>query len=336
MSIPYLNMPSQTRSAFSRIEPFFGEKYIKRIENASASSLLHHSVLPTSLRREILSKIHKVSLVISYCDNRLAWVRKFTSGYEDLIKHVWVISKCGQNVTYAPENAEVLTLPSVGGMSHTYSYWINHHFYKTAKPKASTHEIVVFLKDDDDLLDMQETGGRNFGDLLSLAVTHGLGCMLMTYVVKSYVHDYKKLRTFAYDVENHYYYNGTDEQGNEVPFLNKKFQNLGEWVDRLKLRPLAVSQNIVPVCYGGVFAVTTSQIARHPKRVWKAIENSLSRGSDTIEGHYAERMWAPLLSKPFSNESARAIWELHPTVRENPYFYRGMLTLEEDGWWFTE
>ncbi len=327
---------SQSSSAFKPIEPFFGEKYINPIENASASSLLHHSVLPAHIRREILSKIRKVSIVISHCDKRLAWVRKFTSGYEDLIKHIWVFSKCGQNVTYAPEDAQLLTLPNVGGVSHTYAHWINKHFYKKSKPKASTHDIVVFMKDSDQMLDMQETGGRNFGDLLSLAVSNGLGCMLMTYIVNSYVHDYNTLRTFAFDYEENKNYVGTDVQGEEVSFLNEDIPNLGVWIDQLKLRPLALSQNIVPVCYGGTFAVTTRQLTMHPKQVWKSIEESLTRGDDTVEGHYAERIWAPLLSKPFSNVSANAIWGLHPTVREDPYFYRGLLTLEEDGWWFSE
>jgi hypothetical protein len=337
LNIPYLKVRHQSSSAFKTIEPFFGEKYIKRIENTSASSLLYHSVLPTRIRRDILSKIRKVHLVISHCDQRLAWVRKFISGYEDLIKHVWVFSKCGQNVTYSLENAELLRLPNVGGASHTYAYWINNHFYNTSNPKSSTHDIVVFLKDSDQMLDMQETGGRNFGDLLSLAVSNGLGCMLMTYIVNSYVHDYKTLRTFSFDdVNRSEYYVGTDAQGKDVPFLNKKFQNLGEWIDRLKLGPLAVSQNIVPVCYGGNFAVTTSRLTRHSKRAWKAIEESLSRGDDTVEQHYAERIWAPLLSKPFTNKSANAIWGLHPIVREDPYFYRGLLTLQEDGWWFSE
>lgn len=339
MKFPNLNAPNQSRTAFKTIEPYFGERQINPIGNASASTLLHHSVHPTNIRREILSKIRKVSLVISHCDHPLAWVRKFTSGYEDLIQHVWVFSKCGQNVTDAPENAELLTLPNVGRCDHTYAYWINNYYYNTSKPIASTHEIVVFMKDTDYMYDMKETDDRNFGDLLSLAVTNGLGCMLMVYVVSCYIHDYNTLRTFAFDHINHTSYkriDGKDFGNKKVSFQNKKFPNFGAWIDRLKLHPLAVSQNLVPVCYGGVFAVTKSQIAKYPKRVWKSIEKSLSRGDNIVEGHYAERMWAPLLSKPFSNETAASLWSMNLTLRKDPFFYRGMLTLEEDKWWFAD
>ncbi len=337
LKIPYLNALVKSTSAFKTIEPFFGEKYITRIENMSASSLLRHSVLPTSIRRSILSKIRKVSLVISHCDHPLTWIRKFTSGYEDLIDHVWVFSKCGQNVTDAPDNAQLLTLPNVGRCDHTYAYWIDNYFYNTLKPKASSHDIVVFIKDTDYMFDMKETDDRNFGDLLSQAVTNGLGCMLMISVVSSYIHDYNTLRTFAFDHKNHTSYKRVDGQdfGNkQVSFHNEKYRNLGEWIDRLKLHPVAVSQNIVPVCYGGVFAVTASQIARHSKPVWKAIEKSLSRGDNIIEGHYAERIWAPLLSKPFNNETVAAFWDMNLTLRKDPFFYRGLLTPKEDRWWY--
>jgi hypothetical protein len=46
-------------------------------------------------------------------------------------------------------------------------------------------------------------------------------------------------------------------------FHNDKFLNLGEWFDQNQLQPRSVTQDIVSVYCGGVWATTGSQIAKH-------------------------------------------------------------------------
>lgn len=77
------------------------------------------------------------------------------------------------------------------------------------------------------------------------------------------------------------------------------------------------------------FATTKTQILRHPKWVWEAIERSLSRGNNIIEGHFAERTFGALLSKPFSNATAREIWEKRPEITDvnDDWPLSGMITL---------
>jgi hypothetical protein len=325
-----------TISAVKRAEHFFDDDCVDIVDNRTTASLFRHAMLPPHIRSDIMSKIHNVSLVISHCDHPLTWIMNLTSIYGSIINKVWVFTKCGQEVIDAPQGAEVVELPNVGRCDHSYAHWLNHHFYYEMNPQPSTHDVIVFMKDTDYMLDKEYTDGRSFEDLLTLAVTNGLGCMMRIDVVQSNLHKYSMLRKMDFSNKNHTHHRSDGKDfGEKVPFHNDNIQNLGEWIDQLNLHPAALNQDIVPVCYGGVFAATRYQVAVQPKRVWKAIEDSLSRGDNIAEGHFAERMWAALLSKPYCNESADAIWSMSPTVRENPNFYRGILTLSGDVFWWS-
>ncbi len=261
--------------------------------------------------------------MISHCDHPLSWPRNFTNGYEKITRKVWIFTKCGKEVIDAPQKAEIIALPNVGRCDHTYAYWMNGS-YLEANPIGSPYEIIVFLKDTDYMFDTRNADGQVFGDLISLAVANGLGCMSRD----CNLFDYETLRLVdcaSPKKDDEYKRKDGAEYGETVPFFNNNFPNLGVWADHVQLHPTAITQNIAPVCCGGVFAVTSHQISKHPKRVWRAIAESLSRGNNIIEGHYAERLWASLLSKPLSNESATAVWGMSPIVDRYPCFIRGRL-----------
>jgi hypothetical protein len=59
----------------------------------------------------------------------------------------------------------------------------------------------------------------------------------------------------------------------------------------------------VPVCYGGAFAVKEKQFLKQPLDVWRKMELGLSRANNIEEGHYAERMWAAILTDDVSMET---------------------------------
>ena len=65
---------------------------------------------------------------------------------------------------------------------------------------------------------------------------------------------------------------------------------------------------------------------KKPIWVWTAIERSLSRGNNILEGHFAERTWVSLLAKPLSNATASKIWESQPDISNDKYL-KGQLTL---------
>lgn len=98
-------------------------------------------------------------------------------------------------------------------------------------------------------------------------------------------------------------------RGKEAAFDNSGFEsiyaNMSEWLDAMKIS--LPSRRLTPVCYGGSFAVKTSQIVSLPGQTWSAITKSLSRGNNIEEGHFAERSWAGILSGPFSKQVEEAI-----------------------------
>ena len=84
------------------------------------------------------------------------------------------------------------------------------------------------------------------------------------------------------------------------------------------------NQTVVPVCYGGVFLTTYSQIANPPPGVWEQLEQSLSRDDNIEEGHYAERSWAALLSTPLTlQQELDALRRAH--LVEDKSWFRGMI-----------
>jgi hypothetical protein len=79
-----------------------------------------------------------------------------------------------------------------------------------------------------------------------------------------------------------------------VEFLGD-FKNISQWWISIHLSP---PKPIVLVCYGGAFGALGANIKRVSMDTLTAIELSLTRGNNIIEGHYAERTWAALLSSP--------------------------------------
>jgi hypothetical protein len=264
--------------------------------------------------KENLSKMKKISLVISHCDKPLGWITNFTKGFH--VDKIWVFSKCENEVIDAPNGSIILKLPNVGRCDHTYAHWMNKYLQQEQNSTISEREeVVVFMKDNNHQRERGMWGNRTFGELLGLAATNGFGCMVPSNLM------HKKLPPntsvfFRYDILRSFYFvadaHMRESRDSMIGFKDARFRNIGEWIDKLSLSPIAVATNLVPVCIGGVFAVTKSQMKKQPRQSWEAIEKSLSRGDNIQEGHFSERLWAALLSKPLDKKSARAVWNLKP------------------------
>jgi hypothetical protein len=320
------NMPNVSNwNNVEMVEHLFNSDTIDFIDVNNLSPLFNHDVHPPYVREGILKKIRKVSLVISHCDYPLDWIERFTAGFENIIDKVWVFTKCNQNVTGALPGSQIIPLPNVGRCDHSYAYWLNH-FFTEMDEKDASDQIVVFMKDADYMLPYW--GDRNFGDMLSLAVSNDLGCMKMSKIA-SVLHWYEMVRLMRW--YGHGYVRGGERGGDEIvaPFNSVEFDNVGEWVDKLQLGPIFNTKSIVSICHGGFFAATHARIAKQPKRVWEAMEKSLSRGDNIVEGHFAERIWGCLLSKPISNETAVAIVGKNFNTEYGDFSLRGMIYQQE-------
>ena len=102
--------------------------------------------------------------------------------------------------------------------------------------------------------------------------------------------------------------------------------------------------DLVQVCYGGSFAATTEQVLLSPSsgqdeeeppssdadattrldsvfEFWNNIEQSLSRANNLEEGHFMERTWAALFTKPIPSYQQKAIREYssHVMFRQSSF-----------------
>ena len=97
-------------------------------------------------------------------------------------------------------------------------------------------------------------------------------------------HDTQKLKTFSLkDYDTWHSRKDTVKFSTGVTF--------SDWLGHVGVQ---LPTPVVPVCYGGNFAVKVSNILSVTKTI-DMIRNSLTRGDNIIEGHYAERTWAGLL-----------------------------------------
>ena len=111
--------------------------------------------------------------------------------------------------------------------------------------------------------------GFRYTDVSFWHVTH----LLLTFRLQLHAHNIYKPKT------------------NDVPFMYD--QDFPSW---LALAGIEVpTRKIIPVCYGGVFATSASQVLIHGQHFWSRIKDSLDRGENIEESHFMERLWAHLL-----------------------------------------
>ena len=242
-----------------------------------------------------------VSLVISHCDKSVGWIFDDFIPKNFTLKNVTIYTKCGNDVEGAPENTTIIKLPNIGRCDHTYAYHLNQ-LNTTA---LSKDHILLFLKDNNYQV---ATGGTNMTELLKTAYINGFSCLnawhpkerpkikvcpkfSSYFTTESLV---KAIMPKAYSREEH--------RDKTAGFFSQ-YYNLGHWLESLNL---TLPTPLTPVCFGGQFATTSSQIEKL-KSKWGNIEKGLSRADNIEESHFTERMWAGLLSKRLSDVSTLKI-----------------------------
>ena len=236
--------------------------------------------------------------MISHCEERVSWIPEYFKD-EYNIKDIIVYSKCGNVVEgidsltkLAP--TKVVRLENVGRCDHTYAYWINDHYYKFNKEKDGD-DVVLFLKDNKRFRKMF----RGIHDIFTHVTETGFACLKKPecdcykpcnrgQFEPMMMHQQKYLMSFALDE-----YSRTERDENS-DFLSNKYKSLKSWNDAMGFR--IPKSETLPVCYIGMFAAKKKQIFNQPAYVWERMTKSLSRANNIIESHYAERMWATLLS----------------------------------------
>lgn len=275
-------------------EPEFDRKLAKKIVAAGLGKL---DVLkpPELVERR---KTTAISLVISHCEHKLHWIPKYL-GKDYTIKDIVIYSKCGKEVKGLSGLAElahvqVVRLENVGRCDHTYANWIHEHYYKYNKQKDGD-DIVLFLKDNKRFY----PSFRGIHEVFTHATETGFACVKKPQCdcykpcnLRKYdplmMHEKKQLTSFAI---NDYSRMERDENSS---FLSEKYPDMKSWMDDMGFQ--IPNSETLPVCYLGMFAAKKKQILNQPVEAWERMTNSLARANNLIEGHYAERIWASLLS----------------------------------------
>lgn len=265
----------------------------------------------------------KIHIIISHCKSDLGWVEKFTKGYE--VKSIHVVSKCDKDVTGAPKSAVVEKLPNLGRCDHTYAYYM-HSILDTKLDGDEENSVVFFLKDDIGYGNIHQSGFLiGFEQMLARASSPSsrFSCRIIPYEcpwgwcsnkrgIYSVYHNTDKL--FKFYMED---YSGLNKyaKDNTTPFKSPIHENMGSFVDGLSLEKFP---KLVSVCYGGVFAASVSSIKRVSKETWGKLEQDLSRGDNIEEGHFAERLWAALLTEPLTSSQIDEVEEQSTVVVDHP------------------
>ena len=97
---------------------------------------------------------------------------------------------------------------------------------------------------------------------------------------------------------------------------------MGAWLHDLGIK---LPQPLVPVCYGGNFAVKIANAQQVPHQIWSNMELSLSRGDNIEEGHFAERTWAGVLYRNLSVSEKDLLFSRTQGVEHLHGFMRGAL-----------
>lgn len=241
----------------------------------------------------------KIHLVISHCAADLSWISNFIKGFE--IASIHVVTKCGRPVTGAPSDATIEEMPNIGRCDHTYAHYITTIMDRKVKEGEENDSIVVFLKDDISGSN-QHNGGSwsHLGAMIRTASSeNGFACGCIPKFFRR-----RNTSTYAdtkllFKFEKFIYFNPDHKaKGYNISnfdFIGKNYTDLGAFYNML---PVETPPEITQVCYGGVFAASVPRIKERGLAVWKHLEGELSRGDNIQEGHYTERSWAILLSKP--------------------------------------
>jgi hypothetical protein len=238
-----------------------------------------------------------------------ARLRQQVTNYTIEVQDIEVVTKCGGNKTQLEEFVQqakitnitkhapvkITTLPNVGRCDHTYAQWLDH-FSRHKLAQTHDNHVIVFLKDNDHRRTLRKSLYHlDLHHLLGTAITMGFACFeqermgvlrknsarnITAVYHKSAYHSLHDLRLFYMDEYQREVSRDTLEE-----FLSSDYKTMGDWLDALQLKLHGSvawnNKTLIPLCVGGMFAVTAGQLRRNPND-WSKLANSLSRGNSKL------------------------------------------------------
>ncbi len=261
-----------------------------------------------------------IEIVVSHCEEHVDWIAKYV-GEEFNVKQITIISKCGKSVRGLEQlskfaHTQVVRLKNLGRCDHSYAYWIKNNYKRIeANVDAVGEDIIIFLKDNKRF----RRSYYHFDKFFTFLTDAGFGCIKKPECDCSnrclrwrYIPMMSHNKSFVLDFSLEEY--KRVRRDDNAAFLNEKYKNLKSWKEDMNI--VLPESPSFPICYGGMFGLRKKYILNQPFSVWGNITKSLERGDNIIEGHYAERMWAGMLSD-HNKVDTRVLDEvLGPTIRD--------------------
>jgi len=259
----------------------------------------------------------ETEIVLAYCSASLAWLMGTLDKLAQVganVTRVNVVAKCGKKprASELPRHATVETVENVGRNDHTFARFLAARY-------CTLPASILFLKD--------TSMGYEGGDETVLApigvtrLAQGLSASRDGFACGSHLAGTRRSRLWHVAVEaDEFQMDDYQKQHDQ----NSKTQRANVDAFRAAQRPLrqfwravfspatharvdAARHAVRLVCYGGTFAATATAVRRTPRSDWIALRDALTRGDNIEEGHFAERLWAVLLSPSPSKSVVSAV-----------------------------
>ena len=288
-------------------------------------------LLLTSTTTTISDSTTKIDLVVSHCDRPLNWIfDEWASSFA--FESIRIFSKCNKPVVGAPSNAEIIQLKNVGRCDHTYAHYIVQHYNKD--DDGNKDRFTLFLKDNDNSNRDVVSRHRSLAEMVAISKRDGFACheeQSWDWSHKSLFFDkeYRPICQFsAYSNWKRLQQFSRQEYSRLKRDQNTNFKSvygdtLGDYANQMGI---TVTNEIVPVCFGGNFMAQSNQTKKQSIETWKRIDQSLSRGNNIAEGHYVERLWAILLARDLPKGVEIQLLKQQRSSCEPPEHFLGILT----------
>lgn len=267
------------------------------------------AVLPVRITEEP-ERLLTAEIAVAQCAYPLAFLERVTADVERRggglrLVRVTVYSKCGQTPTVPSlhgtgATVRVQTLPNVGRCDHTWAHHLAAHY-------ASLADVVLLIKDSHESYPVERLRALAVGvpEALQQARVGGFACFRGAELSPSRWHVRSEVLSFRMasyasaallapvaavaDAE-------WRSNGSRFTSPLDMFEFLARALSEDELLRL-LEADVVPVCYGGSFAVTRRRVHAVGQPTFSRLRALLDRGADSIEeGHYMERTWAALLA----------------------------------------
>ena len=299
--------------------------------------------------RNLKGKPAAVHVVLAFCVHSLDW---FHSAFSDVnITNLTVYSKCGKgteardifNRGNMSVDISVVRLPNVGRIDHT----IVHDMLSRSQ-STSPETVIVYIKDTFPVVHQKGLETASLHDMISKAAGPlGFGCGLqpspqlppsilckkdlsvlarVLRFVKNPERCIPDLKTscqqklsawhLTSELESFHLDGHTRTDGLYSKVDDEAFQTNHSFRSWLKEMRISLPYPVSLSCYGGTFAVRYEHIDKARVPLLK-MHKSLSRGDNILEGHFAERTWAGLLSSQLPPELLQRV--LHTSVGVLPF-----------------